>query len=121
MIDPDLRCKVSLITRGNHGIGAATAKMFASEGAQVAITYLDGVPSMMADAPETRTEFFNPGKPWADSVAMEIENAKGKAIGIPSDLSDIGLRQRSVVWTSWSIMPPTARFLTISTQLRSAA
>lgn len=39
MIDPQLEGKVVLITGANHGIGAATAKAFAVQGAQVFITY----------------------------------------------------------------------------------
>lgn len=33
MIDPKLRDKVVLLTGGNHGIGAATARAFAAQGA----------------------------------------------------------------------------------------
>jgi len=39
MIDPKLSDKVVLITGGNHGIGAATARAFARQGSQVFITY----------------------------------------------------------------------------------
>lgn len=39
MIDPQLENKVVLITGANHGIGAATAKAFATQGAKVIITY----------------------------------------------------------------------------------
>ena len=39
MIDTTLKNKVVLITGANHGIGAATARAFASQGAKVFITY----------------------------------------------------------------------------------
>ena len=40
MLDTGLRDRVAIVTGANHGIGAATARLLASEGAKVFITYL---------------------------------------------------------------------------------
>ncbi len=40
MIDPGLAGRVVLVTGGNHGIGAATARAFAMQGARVLITFM---------------------------------------------------------------------------------
>ena len=59
MINPNLKDKVVLITGANHGIGAATAKAFARQGAKVFITYFRGEtavsPQEMAQAKEHNT------------------------------------------------------------------
>jgi 3-oxoacyl-[acyl-carrier protein] reductase len=56
MIDPKLKDKVVLITGGNHGIGAATARTFARQGARVFITYYrSGAPT----PPEALQEILN--------------------------------------------------------------
>src|SRR5712672_667982 len=64
-----LEGKITLITGGSRGIGAAIAKRLAADGAKVAITYTKG-----ADA--------------AASVVKEIERAGGKAIAIQADAAD---------------------------------
>ena len=70
--------KVALITGAGNGIGAATAALFAAEGARVLVVDLDG------DA--------------ADEVAKQIENDGGAAWSLTVDVRDAGqvldLRER---------------------------
>lgn len=62
-----LKDKVCVITGGNSGVGAATAKLFATEGAKVVIT-------------ARRKEAL-------DSVAAEITSAGGTVLAVPTDIS----------------------------------
>jgi 3-oxoacyl-[acyl-carrier protein] reductase len=72
-----LEGKITLITGGSRGIGAAIAKRLAADGANVAITYTKG-----ADA--------------AASVVKEIERAGGKAIAIQADAADADASKAAV-------------------------
>lgn len=60
--------RVAIVTGGGRGIGAATAKLFAREGAAVAV------------ASRTRSEIHE--------VVGEIESEGGRAIGIETDVAD---------------------------------
>src|SRR3989475_5238368 len=60
--------KVAILTGSGRGIGAATAKLFASEGALVVVSDLDPTP--------------------AEETAAAIRNAGGKAIVIAGDVTD---------------------------------
>src|SRR4051812_31996791 len=60
--------KVALVTGGGSGIGEATSKLLAAEGAAV------GVVDLIAER--------------ADAVAEAIETSAGRAISITADVSD---------------------------------
>jgi|CXWL01.1.fsa_nt_gi 3-oxoacyl-[acyl-carrier protein] reductase len=90
MIDTKLKNKIALITGVNnpHGIGAATAKAFAAEGATVFVTYL----RLPAEASTTNV----PGEAFyraqnartADEVITAIRERGGKIEAWEADLAD---------------------------------
>ena len=76
-----LKDKVALITGGDSGIGRAVAVLYAREGADVAIVYLE---AEQQDAEETRQAVQNEGR---------------ECFLIPGDVSDAGFCRRAVVQT----------------------
>lgn len=64
-----LKNRVALITGSSRGIGAATAKLFAEQGALVAVNY-------------------SSNKAAAEAVVSEIESKGGKAIAIQADVTN---------------------------------
>ncbi len=92
MIEAGLRDKIVLVTGANHGIGAATARAFAAEGALVFITYL----SLPLDMPFDEKDMETPGEALyrsnqamsANEVVQEIRGSGGRVEAWEADLSD---------------------------------
>jgi 3-oxoacyl-[acyl-carrier protein] reductase len=77
--------RVAIVTGGNHGIGAATAKALAGHGARVLLTYL-----RLDDASDEGTpEAYRANRARDASVVVaEIAAAGGQAAGVEADLRD---------------------------------
>lgn len=94
MIEPKLDNKVVLITGANHGIGAASAKMLAAQGAKIFITYhITDSPYSSDELAQARNKgigglplYFALQQQPGESVAEEIRTQGGTAVAEEADL-----------------------------------
>src|ERR1700730_7378491 len=76
---------VAIVTGANHGIGAATARALAQQGAAVLVTWLRVVDTPDPGIPEAYRRNRARG---GDDVVAAIVAAGGRAVGIEADLAD---------------------------------
>lgn len=93
MIDPGLNGKTVLVTGGNHGIGATTARAFAGQGASVFIAYLRlladqaDFSGVSPDVPGQSLYTHQRVQP-ADTIVYQIHSTGGRAEAWEVDLAD---------------------------------
>ena len=93
VIDTGLRGRVALVTGGNHGVGASTARALSAQGASVFVTYLrlpvaaTGVSEVEVSVPGQAFYRARQAMP-ADWVLARIREEGGRAEAMEADLAD---------------------------------
>jgi len=94
MIDPKLEGKVAIITGANHGIGAATAKSLAAQGAKVFIAYYrpfvpysdNELKKALQDKKPGMSLYYAMWQQKGEVIADEITSSGGEAVAYELDL-----------------------------------
>jgi 3-oxoacyl-[acyl-carrier protein] reductase len=86
-----LHGRVAIVTGANHGIGAATARLLATRGARVVLSYLSIQDAVDAGTPETYRRNRSRG---AESVVADVVSAGGRAVAVEADLRDVSTPAR---------------------------
>jgi 3-oxoacyl-[acyl-carrier protein] reductase len=86
MIDTHLQDKIVLVTGANYGIGAATARAFAAEGACVAIHFLEAPPPDKWDDVYVALHVVK-GRSDAEELVNQLQGQGGSAIAVAGDLA----------------------------------
>lgn len=84
MINPNLEGKIAIVTGANHGIGAATAKMLASQGVKVFITYY------VQDSPYSRHELEEARQTGTGSDQLYVAMQQQSGEIILNDINSLG-------------------------------
>lgn len=115
MIDPQLTNKVVLVTGANnpYGIGAATARAFAAQGARVFITYLRQAPEVFGMSAEEANTVQEPGEAFynaqqrhsADELVQQIREQGGQAEAWEADLADPAVVPQLFAWVEATFGP----------------
>src|SRR5207237_4237967 len=83
LVAVELSSRVAIVTGGNHGIGAATARALAAGGARVLISYL-----RVHDSASSPATYRANRAQDASAVVAEINAAGGAAFAREADLRD---------------------------------